>query len=111
MVVPEKKATALIGPSDCGKSTLLRCFNRMNDLVDNAHTSGEIRIGGQNIFTKAVNVAELGRKVGMVFQKPKPFPKSIYENVVYGLRNQGINRRQTLDDLVEKALKSAALWS
>ncbi len=110
MVVPEKKATAFIGPSGCGKSTLLRCFNRMNDLIDNVHTSGEIRIGGQNIFAKAVNVAELRRKVGMVFQKPNPFPKSIYENVAYGLRIQGINRRQTLDAVVEKALKSAALW-
>ncbi len=110
MVVPEKKATAFIGPSGCGKSTLLRCFNRMNDLIDNVHTSGEIRIGGENIFAKAVNVAELRRKVGMVFQKPNPFPKSIYENVAYGLRIQGINRRQTLDAVVEKALKDAALW-
>lgn len=110
MVVPEKKATAFIGPSGCGKSTLLRCFNRMNDLIDNVHTSGEVRIGGENIFAKAVNVAELRRKVGMVFQKPNPFPKSIYENVAYGLRIQGINRRQTLDAVVEKALKSAALW-
>ena len=110
MVVPEKKATAFIGPSGCGKSTLLRCFNRMNDLIDNVHTSGEIRIGGENIFANSVNVAELRRKVGMVFQKPNPFPKSIYENVAYGLRIQGINRRQTLDAVVEKALKSAALW-
>ncbi len=110
MVVPEKKATAFIGPSGCGKSTLLRCFNRMNDLIDNVRTSGEVRIGGENIFAKAVNVAELRRKVGMVFQKPNPFPKSIYENVAYGLRIQGINRRQTLDAVVEKALKSAALW-
>ena len=110
MVVPEKKATAFIGPSGCGKSTLLRCFNRMNDLIDNVHTSGEIRIGGQNIFAKAVNVAALGRKVGMVFQKPNPFPKSIYENVAFCLRIQGINRRQTLDAMVEKAQKSAALW-
>ncbi|MDE0285694.1 MAG: phosphate ABC transporter ATP-binding protein PstB [Gammaproteobacteria bacterium] len=110
MVVPEKKATAFIGPSGCGKSTLLRCFNRMNDLIDNVHTSGEVRIGGENIFAKSVNVAELRRKVGMVFQKPNPFPKSIYENVAYGLRIQGINRRQTLDAVVEKALKSAALW-
>ena len=110
MVVPEKKATAFIGPSGCGKSTLLRCFNRMNDLIDSVRTDGEIRIGGENIFAKAVNVAELRRKVGMVFQKPNPFPKSIYENVAYGLRIQGINRRQTLDAVVEEALKSAALW-
>ena len=110
MVIPEKKATAFIGPSGCGKSTLLRCFNRMNDLIDNVRTSGEIRIGGEDIFAKAVNVAELRRKVGMVFQKPNPFPKSIYENVAYGLRIQGINSRQTLDAVVEKALKDAALW-
>ena len=110
MVIPEKKATAFIGPSGCGKSTLLRCFNRMNDLIDNVRTSGEIRIGGEDIFAKAVNVAELRRKVGMVFQKPNPFPKSIYENVAYGLRIQGINNRQTLDAVVEKSLKDAALW-
>ena len=110
MVVPEKKVTAFIGPSGCGKSTLLRCFNRMNDLIDNVHTSGGIRIGDENIFAKTVNVAELRRKVGMVFQKPNPFPKSIYENVAYGLRIQGINNRRTLDEVVEKALRNAALW-
>ena len=110
MMIPEKKVTAFIGPSGCGKSTLLRCFNRMNDLIDSVRTSGEIRIGADNIFAKSVNVAELRRKVGMVFQKPNPFPKSIYENVAYGLRIQGINRRETLDAVVEKALKSAALW-
>ena len=110
MVVPEKKVTAFIGPSGCGKSTLLRCFNRMNDLIDSVRTSGEIRISGEDIFAKSVNVAELRRKVGMVFQKPNPFPKSIYENVAYGLRIQGINSRQTLDAVVEKALKDAALW-
>ena len=110
MVIPEKKVTAFIGPSGCGKSTLLRCFNRMNDLIDNVRTSGGIRIGGEDIFAKTVNVAELRRKVGMVFQKPNPFPKSIYENVAYGLRIQGINNRQTLDAVVEKALKDAALW-
>ena len=110
MVVPEKKITAFIGPSGCGKSTLLRCFNRMNDLIDSVRTSGEIRISGEDIFTKSVNVAELRRKVGMVFQKPNPFPKSVYENVAYGLRIQGINSRQTLDTVVEKALKDAALW-
>ena len=110
MVVPEKKVTAFIGPSGCGKSTLLRCFNRMNDLIDSVHTSGGIRIGDENIFAKTVNVAELRRKVGMVFQKPNPFPKSIYENVAYGLRIQGINNRRTLDEVVEKALRNAALW-
>ena len=110
MMIPEKKVTAFIGPSGCGKSTLLRCFNRMNDLIDGVRTDGEIRIGDQDIFAKSVNVAELRRKVGMVFQKPNPFPKSIYENVAYGLRIQGINRRQTLDAVVEKSLKDAALW-
>ena len=110
MAVPEKKVTAFIGPSGCGKSTLLRCFNRMNDLIDSVRTSGEIRISGEDIFAKSVNVAELRRKVGMVFQKPNPFPKSIYENVAYGLRIQGINGRRTLDAVVEKALKDAALW-
>ena len=110
MVVPERKVTAFIGPSGCGKSTLLRCFNRMNDLIDSVRTSGGIRIGDEDIFAKTVNVAELRRKVGMVFQKPNPFPKSIYENVAYGLRIQGINNRQTLNAVVEKALKDAALW-
>ncbi len=110
LVIPEKKATAFIGPSGCGKSTLLRSFNRMNDLIDNVHTSGEIRINGENIFAKSVNVSELRRKVGMVFQKPNPFPKSIYENVAYGLRIQGINSRKTLDAVVERSLKNAALW-
>ena len=110
MMMPEKKVTAFIGPSGCGKSTLLRCFNRMNDLIDSVRTSGEIWIGDEDIFAKTVNVAELRRKVGMVFQKPNPFPKSIYENVAYGLRIQGINSRQTLDAVVEKALKDAALW-
>ena len=110
MVIPEKKVTAFIGPSGCGKSTLLRCFNRMNDLIESVSASGEIRISGEDIFAKSVNVAELRRKVGMVFQKPNPFPKSIYENVAYGLRIQGINNRQTLDVVVEKALKDAALW-
>lgn len=111
MFVPEKKVTAFIGPSGCGKSTLLRCFNRMNDLIDSVRTSGEISIGGENIFAKSVNVAELRRKVGMVFQKPNPFPKSIYENVAYGLRIQGINNRQTLDAVVEKSLQDAGLWA
>jgi phosphate transport system ATP-binding protein len=110
MTVPERRVTAFIGPSGCGKSTLLRCFNRMNDLIDEVRTEGEIRLGGMNIFEKTVNVAELRRRVGMVFQKPNPFPKSIYENVAYGLRIQGINDRKTLDEVVEKSLKGAALW-
>ena len=110
MMIPEKKVTAFIGPSGCGKSTLLRCFNRMNDLIDIVRTEGEIKINGEDIFHKSVNVAELRRRVGMVFQKPNPFPKSIYENVAYGLRIQGVNDKQTLDAVVEQSLKSAALW-
>lgn len=108
--IPEKCVTAFIGPSGCGKSTLLRCFNRMNDLVDIARTEGEIRLHGQNIYAKGVNVTDLRRSIGMVFQKPNPFPKSIYENVAYGLRLQGIKNRRELDDTVEWALKGAALW-
>ncbi len=108
--IPEKKVTAFIGPSGCGKSTLLRCFNRMNDLVDIARIQGEIRMNGHNIYQPNLDVAELRRNVGMVFQKPNPFPKSIYENVAYGLRLQGINKKRTLDEVVEWALKGAALW-
>ncbi len=110
MDIPEKRVTAFIGPSGCGKSTLLRCFNRMNDLIDGVTVKGEMKIQGEDIFAKDVNVADLRRRVGMVFQKPNPFPKSIYENVAYGLRIQGINDRRTLDVVVEKSLKSAALW-
>ncbi|MFZ5844527.1 MAG: phosphate ABC transporter ATP-binding protein PstB [Pseudomonadota bacterium] len=108
--IAEKRVTAFIGPSGCGKSTLLRCFNRMNDLVDGVRIEGALEIGGKNIYAKDVNVAELRRNVGMVFQKPNPFPKSIYENVAYGLRLQGINKRRVLDEVVEWALKGAALW-
>jgi phosphate transport system ATP-binding protein len=108
--IPEKKVTAFIGPSGCGKSTLLRCFNRMNDLIDNIKMEGDITLDGKDIFDKNVNVADLRRRVGMVFQKPNPFPKSIYENVAYGLRIQGINDRRTIDAVVEKSLKGAALW-
>jgi ABC-type phosphate transport system ATPase subunit len=91
--IPERQVTAFIGPSGCGKSTLLRCFNRMNDLIDGCRVKGKILIGGKNIQKKKVDVAELRRRVGMVFQKPNPFPKSVYENVAYGLRIQGINKR------------------
>ena len=108
--IPEKRVTAFIGPSGCGKSTLLRCFNRMNDLVDGCQINGEIRLEDQNIYQRNVDVAALRRKVGMVFQKPNPFPKSIYENVAYGLRIQGINNKRTLDEIVEKSLRGAALW-
>lgn len=108
--IPKNRATAFIGPSGCGKSTLLRCFNRMNDLIDGVRMNGEIQLDGKSIYAPDVDVADLRRRVGMVFQKPNPFPKSIYENVAYGLRIQGINRRRLLDDIVEWALKAAALW-
>ena len=108
--IPEKRVTAFIGPSGCGKSTLLRCFNRMNDLVDICRITGEIRMDGQDIYAPGVDVSELRRSVGMVFQKPNPFPKSIYENVAYGLRLQGVNDRRTLDEVVENSLRSAAIW-
>jgi phosphate transport system ATP-binding protein len=110
MDIPKQKVTAYIGPSGCGKSTLLRCINRMNDLVDTARIEGRILLDGENIYDKSVNVAALRRRVGMVFQKPNPFPKSIFENVAYGLRIQGINDKRTLEDTVEKALRGAALW-
>lgn len=110
MKIPKNRVTAFIGPSGCGKSTLLRTMNRMNDLVDGCRVEGEIRLDGQNIYRKGEDVAELRRRVGMVFQKPNPFPKSIYENVVYGLRIQGINQKRVLDETVEWALRSAALW-
>ncbi|HFB65697.1 MAG TPA: phosphate ABC transporter ATP-binding protein [Aeromonadales bacterium] len=108
--IPEKKVTAFIGPSGCGKSTLLRCFNRMNDLVDGVRIDGKILIEKENIYARGTDVTDLRRRVGMVFQKPNPFPKTIYENVAYGLRLQGINKRRTLDEMVEWALKGAALW-
>ena len=110
MSIPRQRVTAYIGPSGCGKSTLLRCFNRMNDLVDGVRIQGSIRLDGEDIYARSTNVADLRRRVGMVFQKPNPFPKSIYENVAYGLRLQGINGRRTLDEVVEKSLRGAALW-
>ncbi|WP_077338036.1 phosphate ABC transporter ATP-binding protein PstB [Pseudocolwellia agarivorans] len=111
MAIPKGQVTAFIGPSGCGKSTLLRCINRMNDLVDICKITGEINLHGENIYGRHVDVAELRRAVGMVFQRPNPFPKSIYENVVYGLRIKGENNRRVLDEAVEQALKSAALWN
>lgn len=110
MAVAKNRVTAFIGPSGCGKSTLLRCFNRMNDLVDDCHIEGEIKLHDEDIYRKGVNVAQLRTRIGMVFQKPNPFPKSVYENVAYGLRIQGINEKRRLDEAVEKALKGAALW-
>lgn len=109
--IPKKRVTAFIGPSGCGKSTLLRCFNRMNDLVEGCRIEGQVCLEGSEIYDKKVEVAELRRRVGMVFQKPNPFPKSIYENVAYGLRIQGISKKRILDDTVEWALKGAALWN
>jgi len=110
MVIPEKRVTAFIGPSGCGKTSLLRCFNRMNDLIDSVRIGGDISLHGDSINARNINVAELRRRVGMVFQKPNPFPKSVYENVAYGLRIQGIRNRRTLDMAVEKSLVNAALW-
>ena len=111
MSIPKGQVTAFIGPSGCGKSTLLRCINRMNDLVDICKITGQINLNGENIYERHTDVAALRRKVGMVFQRPNPFPKSIYENVVYGLRITGVNNRRVLDEAVEKALRSAALWN
>lgn len=108
--IPHNRITAFIGPSGCGKSTLLRCFNRMNDLIDICRIEGEILLDGKNIMDRDVNVAQLRRRVGMVFQKPNPFPKSIYENVAYGLRIVGIDNKAVLDETVERALRRAALW-
>ncbi|MDM7858326.1 phosphate ABC transporter ATP-binding protein PstB [Thiopseudomonas acetoxidans] len=110
MQIPKKRITAFIGPSGCGKSTLLRSFNRMNDLVDGVRIEGQVTIDGHDIYAKGVDVADLRRRVGMVFQKPNPFPKTIYENVAYGLRIQGIKNKRLLDETVEWALRSAAIW-
>jgi phosphate transport system ATP-binding protein len=110
MQIPEKKITAFIGPSGCGKSTLLRCFNRMNDLVDGVRTEGAIRFEGASIHDPHLDVNALRSRIGMVFQKSNPFPKSIYENVAYGCRIQGINRKRDLDPIVERSLRGAALW-
>ena len=110
MKIPKGKVTAFIGPSGCGKSTLLRCINRMNDLVDICRVDGNIELHGTNIYDKSVDVAALRRRIGMVFQRPNPFPKSIYENVVYGLRLQGIKDRRVLDEAAENSLRGAALW-
>ncbi|GLO60013.1 phosphate import ATP-binding protein PstB 1 [Vibrio sp. MACH09] len=110
MGIPKGKVTSFIGPSGCGKSTLLRCLNRMNDLVEGCRIEGDVRLYGNNIYHENVDVATLRRRVGMVFQRPNPFPKSIYENVVFGLRLQGVKNARVLDDAVEKSLKAAALW-
>src|ERR1700704_1273160 len=110
MGIGSKEVTSIIGPSGCGKSTLLRCFNRMNDLIGGVRIEGKIRIGGQDINSSEVDVIELRKRVGMVFQKSNPFPKSIYENVAYGLRLQGLSRKAELDPAIEQSLRQAALW-
>lgn len=108
MTIKKNRVTAIIGPSGCGKSTLIRCFNRMNDFIDNFRLEGEILINGVNIYR--ANPVELRKRVGMVFQKPNPFPKSIYENIAYGPRIHGVRDKSRLDSIVEESLKEAALW-
>ena len=110
MSIPKHRVTAYIGPSGCGKSTLLRCINRMNDLVDGVRIQGTIRIGGTDIYDRSVDVTELRKRVGMVFQKSNPFPKSIFENVAYGPRILGLQSRSDLEGIVERSLRGAALW-
>jgi phosphate transport system ATP-binding protein len=110
MDIESRRVTALIGPSGCGKSTLLRCFNRMNDLIDGVSIWGEIRVGGLDVNAATTDVIEVRRRLGMVFQKSNPFPKSIFENVVYGLRIAGINDRAVLEEACERSLRGAALW-
>jgi phosphate transport system ATP-binding protein len=110
MEMESRRVTALIGPSGCGKSTLLRCFNRMNDLIDNVRVWGEVLVGGTDVNAATTDVIEVRRRVGMVFQKSNPFPKSIFENVIYGLRIAGINDKKTLEEACERSLKGAALW-
>ena len=108
--IPKQRVTAFIGPSGCGKSSLLRCFNRMNELIEGSVFSGKVLLDGEDIYAPGVDVATLRRRVGMVFQAPNPFPKSIYENVAFGLRIQGVNKKRVLDEEIEKALRLAALW-
>ncbi len=111
MIIPSQRVTAFIGPSGCGKSTLLRCMNRMNDLIDSVRLNGEMLLRGEDVYDRSVNVTDLRRRVGMVFQKPNPFPKSIFENVAYGLRLQGVSNKREIEDRVEWSLKRAALWT
>ena len=108
--IPEKSITALIGPSGCGKSTFLKTLDRMNDLIPGVKITGQVEYGGQDIFAPSVDVNELRRRIGMVFQKPNPFPMSIYDNVAYGPRTHGITARAELDDIVERSLRDAAIW-
>lgn len=110
VMIPEKKVTAFIGPSGCGKSTFLRTINRMNDLIDNTRVEGLITFDGQDIYSKEMDVVNLRKRVGMVFQKPNPFPKSIYENVAYGPKIHGQHKKPELDEIVERSLRRSALW-
>jgi len=110
LTIKEKQVTAFIGPSGCGKSTFLRCFNRMNDLIDHVKVTGQVKIAGHDIYGPDVDVIELRKRVGMVFQKSNPFPKSIYENIAYGLRLHGTRNKAELDEVVERSLRGAALW-
>jgi phosphate transport system ATP-binding protein len=110
LTIPRRQITAFIGPSGCGKSTLLRCLNRMNDLVDGVRTEGDVRFDGESILGPMVDVNELRKRIGMVFQKSNPFPKSIYDNVAYGPRVHGVKSRAALDEIVERSLRNAALW-
>lgn len=110
MSILPNKITALIGPSGCGKSTLIRCFNRMNDVIDKCKITGQIFFHGKNIYGSDADAVEVRKKIGMVFQKPNPFPKTIYENVAYGSKVQGITSKKELDEIVEKSLRNAALW-
>ena len=109
--IPERAITALIGPSGCGKSTLLRCFNRMNDLIAGVQVSGQVLLDGADIYRPAVDVEALRRRVGMVFQRPNPFPLSVYDNVAYGLRVHGAPKRRRLDEVVEGSLQAVDLWT
>ena len=110
MDIEEKKITAFIGPSGCGKSTLLRSINRMNDLVEGCRIEGQILLDGKNVYDKSMDINMLRKRVGMVFQKPNPFPMSIYDNIAYGPRTHGIRNKKKLDEIVEKSLRDAAIW-
>jgi phosphate transport system ATP-binding protein len=110
MAVKDQKITALIGPSGCGKSTLLRCLNRMNDLIHGVRITGDVRLDGADIYHTSTDVTQLRKKVGMVFQRPNPFPLSVYENVVYGLRIAGVRQKKTLNETAERSLRAAWLW-
>lgn len=108
--IPENKITAIIGPSGCGKSSLLRCINRLNDLISEARIEGQVLLNGKDIYSNNTDVVEVRRKTGMVFQKPNPFPKSIYDNVAYGVRIKGIKDRRKLSEIVERSLRDSSLW-